>query len=33
MDIMLAAPTVWLDGHMMSGEGKFNSKLGFVDVS
>ena len=33
MDIMLAAPTVWLDGEQMSGGESFNSKLGFVNVS
>ena len=33
MDIMLAAPTVWLDGKEMSGGGKFSSSLGFSDMS
>ena len=33
MDIMLSAPTVILDGKVMSGEGSFSSGMGFVDVS
>jgi leucyl aminopeptidase (aminopeptidase T) len=32
MDIMLATPTVYLDGREMSGGGSLNHELGFVDV-
>jgi 2,5-dihydroxypyridine 5,6-dioxygenase len=33
MDIMLATPTVYLDGKPMSGGGELNAELGFEDMS
>lgn len=32
MDVMLAAPTVYLDGKVMSGNGRLNSEMGFKEV-
>ena len=31
-DIMLATPTVYLDGNEMSGGGKLNPDLGFEEM-
>ena len=32
MDVMLATPTVYLDGKPMSGGGQLNPELGFEDI-
>jgi len=32
MDVMLAAPTIFLDGTEMSGRGRLNPELGFLQV-
>ncbi|GAF93914.1 unnamed protein product [marine sediment metagenome] len=31
-DVMLATPTIYLDGKEMSGSGKLNSEMGFEEI-
>ena len=31
-DVMLATPTIYLDGNKMSGDGKLNPDLGFEQL-